>query len=361
MRTASPSKSRGSFLASLFILIGIIGFAVVAFGVSAMSEPASGLAGSAGIGQPTNTSFFIESPIVTEPSVSTGTPPSIETQLPPAQSSLTSVPTQGDEIMDEKSVPMRLVPEGEFGMGGSAATALAECQELYNDGTCELDWFSDEEPAHIVYLDEFYMDKYEVSMASYRECVTDGVCEPPANVNSSTRPSYYDDPQYANYPVINIDWYMANTYCEWRGARLPTEAEWEKAARGTDGRIYPWGNSFVGINVNFCDSNCSKEGANTHFDDGYADTAPIDYYTDGVSSYGIFNLAGNVWEWVADWYGETYYANSQYYNPTGPNSGQARVARGGSWNDFGDVVRALNRNWVRATFFNNVLGFRCVR
>jgi formylglycine-generating enzyme required for sulfatase activity len=355
MRTVSPSKSRGYFRNCLIILTGAICLAVVVFGVSAGSEPSSGLSGSAGIGQMTDTPPPIIVTVSTEPPIST------KPQGASEQPTLASIPAQEDEIVDAKSAPMRFVRAGEYAMGGLEAVALTECRKLYIGGTCEQEWFSDEAPLHTVYLDEFYMDKYEVSNALYRECVNSDVCKPPANVGSNSHSSYYDDPQYDDYPVINIDWYMADTYCKWRGARLPTEAEWEKAARSTDGRIYPWGNSFAGMNVNFCDENCCNDGANTDYNDGYADTAPVDSYPAGMSEFGIYNLAGNVWEWVADWYGETYYANSPFSNPTGPISGEARVARGGSWNDFGDVVRASNRNWVRATFFNNVLGFRCVR
>lgn len=261
---------------------------------------------------------------------------------------------------------MRLVPAGEFTMGGTAETAFIECQKLYIGGTCAQDWFLDEEPAHTVFLDDFYMDIYEVSNAAYRECVNSGACLPPRNDGSETRPSYFSDPQYDNYPVVNVDWDMANAYCEWRGARLPTDAEWEKAARGLDGRIYPWGNSFDGTKANSCDSNCAGEGANRNYDDGYADTAPVDSYPDGVSVYGIFNLAGNVWEWAADWYGPTYYTVSLAGNPTGPlssdfASGEGRVVRGGSWTNFGDVLRATNRYQFRPIYYNSSLGIRCVR
>jgi formylglycine-generating enzyme required for sulfatase activity len=252
------------------------------------------------------------------------------------------------------------VPAGEFTMGNKAEDGLAECQKNRSD--CQRDWFTDEEPAHTVYLDAFYMDKYEVSNAAYRECVNRGLCQPPTKVSSSTRSSYYSDSQFDDYPVIYVDWNMAKNYCEWRGARLPTEAEWEKAARGTDGRMYPWGNVFDGSKTNFCDENCSIDWANKNYNDGYADTAPVNAYPDGMSVYGIFNLAGNVWEWVADWYDATYYARSPSSNPQGPFSGDGRALRGGSWYVTGDSVRASNRrgNDVPSTSVD-FFGFRCAR
>lgn len=352
MRTMPPSKSRRSIRTWRIAVFGVIGFIAVAIGVSMMGEPSSELSGSAGLNQIPNTATPTETLI-----------PTLEPTLTPTP---TLIPTPEDEITDANNISMRFVPGGEFTMGGLAEIAFAECQKLYIGGACVQDWFLDEEPTHAVFLSDFYMDTYEISNAAYRECVNRGVCLPPVNASSETRSSYYDDPQYDNFPVIYVDWDMANAYCEWRGARLPTEAEWEKAARGLDERTYPWGNSFDGANANFCDSNCLKEGANKDYDDGYADTAPVDSHPDGVSVYGIFNLAGNVWEWASDWYGPAYYANSPSSNPAGPEfgdyaSGGGRVVRGGSWADFGDVLRSANRYLVRPAYYVNTLGFRCVR
>lgn len=141
------------------------------------------------------------------------------------------------------AISMRFILAGEFVMGCDADDALAECQKY--DDECEIDQFFDEDPAHRVYLDSFYMDKYEVTNGLYKACVDYGTCTPPKDISSKKRSDYYINIQYKNYPVINVDWYMANTYCEWRGARLPTEAEWEKAARGTNGRTYPWGENIT--------------------------------------------------------------------------------------------------------------------
>ena len=134
----------------------------------------------------------------------------------------------------------------------------------------------DEQPEHSVVLDEFTIDQYEVTNAHYKQCVDAGVCDPPERVDSETRPRYFGEPEFANYPVIGVTWADAQTYCEWRGARLPTEAEWEKAARGTDGRILPWGDTFDPTVLNYCDSNCADccgiPWADMAHDDGYADT-----------------------------------------------------------------------------------------
>jgi formylglycine-generating enzyme required for sulfatase activity len=238
------------------------------------------------------------------------------------------------EIMDAKGVPMCLVPAGQFTMGSENGD-------------------DDERPVHTVYLDAFYMDKYEVTNARYAACVADGACTPPHEMSSFTRSSYYGNPQYADYPVINVDWYQAQAYCAWRGARLPTEAEWEKAARGTDGRTYPWGNNAPTCSL----ANFDPARGNSCV----GDTSAVGSYPAGASPYGIYDLAGNVWEWVADWYDENYYAVSPSRNPTGPSSGSYRALRGGSWNSSEDFVRASYRNGnVPDSWYNNI-GFRCTR
>jgi len=246
-----------------------------------------------------------------------------------------------DEITDN-GVSMRLVPAGEFSMGEG-------------------------DEAHTVYLDAFYMDKYEVTNALYKACEEAGVCTPPQPTNSYTRDSYYGNSEFDNYPVIYVDWSQAQAYCEWRGTstgsdtHLPTEAQWEKAARGTDARAYPWGDTFDGTKVNFCDKNCPFDWADKTVDDGFADTAPVDSYESGQSPYGIYNLAGNVWEWTADWYSETYYQSSPLKNPLGPDSGTSRVLRGGAWYNGDSYVRSADRNWLDPSYTDNNIGFRCAR
>jgi eukaryotic-like serine/threonine-protein kinase len=243
------------------------------------------------------------------------------------------------EIVDALGIPMRLVRAGEFTMGSN---------DQYND-----------QPVHQVYLGAFYMDTYEVTNARYKECVNTGVCDPPKNVSSYSRSHYYGNSQYDNYPVIWVNWYQAQAYYEWRSARLPTEAEWEKAARGTNGRIWPWGNSFDGNRLNFCDRNCEFKWKNPSSDDGYADTAPVGTYKRGKSIYGLYDMAGNVWEWVADWYDKNYYASSPFSNPQGPSSGEYRVVRGGAWNEEVNLIRSDSRMWNDPSDTDNYMGFRC--
>jgi len=273
---------------------------------------------------------------------STNTPVSIITSTP-----------KPDEFIDEKGVQMRLVAAGEFTMGSDADDALAECQKYRKD--CQRAWFMDQEPAHPVSLDAFYMDQYEVTNAHYKTCVAAHVCKEPSDTYR------YNAFGYTDHPVVYVDWNQAKAYCEWRGARLPTEAEWEKAARGTDGRTYPWGEGISCDRANYYDSLHGRFCVGDSV--GYpGDTTPVGSYESGVSPYGIYDLAGNVWEWVADWYSESYYPSSPASNPVGPDSGEDRVVRGGASNtDRVDSLGTANRNKNDPDFSHISFGFRCAR
>jgi formylglycine-generating enzyme required for sulfatase activity len=335
---------------------GIIGGAVAVvallmFGINSLGNTAA----------PSEMPETVNSPVATETIfVPSQTPiPPTNTAEPP-----TPIPTPtlgvGSTLISEKDgMPMVFVPAGEFTMGGDADDALAECKKFTTD--CSRTWFIGEEPPHTVFLNNFWIDQTEVTNAMYAKCVASGVCKEPSSKKSSTHDSYYGNFQFDNYPVINVDWNTAKTYCEWRGDRLPTEAEWEKAARGPNGNVYPWGNEFDGSKVNFCDSNCSYDWANKSFNDGYADVSPVKNYPSGQSIYGAYDMAGNVWEWVNDWYDEKYYPNSPASNPTGSASGTYRVMRGGSWSISMYDVRASSRNGNIPTLTYDSVSFRCSR
>ncbi len=282
-----------------------------------------------GASQTASADLLVEPPVaVTATATAMPSPTSTPTNTPTA--TFTPSPTPLPErIIDEHGTEMVLVPAGEFIMGSDEG-------------------FSDELPIHTVYLDAFYIDLLEVTNRNYRACVDAGACEPPARfdccnkqIAESIWPWYYGNPEYDDYPVIWLNWYHALDYCTWRGARLPTEAEWEKAARGTDGRRYPWGNE-----------DPTPDLLNFLWPDGTFDarprytTAPVGSYPLGASPYGVLDMAGNVYEWVQDVYAPDYYTRSPYANPPGPeeNEGRWRIARGGSFWNMAFRNRSANRN-----------------
>jgi formylglycine-generating enzyme required for sulfatase activity len=223
------------------------------------------------------------------------------------------------------------IPAGEFLMGSTDADIT---QALIGCSGCV---FTDEKPQHKVYLDGYWMDKTEVTQGMYAKCVAAGGCQPASCSNGGD-----------NYPVACVDWNNANSYCEWAGQRLPTEAEWEKGARGTDGRKYPWGNN-----------DPTNEMAN--YNQNVGETSEVGHFPGGASPYGLLDMSGNVWEWVADSYRADYYSNSPYKNPLDPISGDPHVLRGGSWYDIMRGLRAALRGWDVPVNGGNFLGFRCTR
>jgi formylglycine-generating enzyme required for sulfatase activity len=271
---------------------------------------------------------------------------------------------------------MVYVPAGTFWMGSSDEdidAVLAGC-----DG-CEREWFTGEQPQHEVYLDAFWIDRTEVTNAMFARFVADTGYETVAEEKGSSwvfkaSSKEWEDTAGADwqhpygpstslegldeYPVMHVNWDDARTYCQWANKRLPTEAEWEKAARGTDKRIYPWGDILDGSLLNFCDVNCELDWQDGAWYDGYAHTAPVGSYEDGASPYGVLDMAGNVWEWVADWYDSDYYDRSPERNPQGASSGEGRVLRGGAWGDDKRLVRVALRNYGQA-IGSDVTGFRC--
>ena len=217
------------------------------------------------------------------------------------------------------------VPAGEFTMGSTGT-------EQYSQ--------DDEKPQHQVTLDEFWLLRTEVTNAQYKECVEDQGCEPPSN-------SYWDKEALARWPVTHVEWQQASQYAAWKGGRLPTEAEWEKACRGTDAYIYPWGDKLP-----------TRTLANFNYNEGTV--TDVGNYVGGQSPYGLLDMAGNVWEWTADWYGENYYQNAPERNPTGPESGDYRSLRGGAFDLNENFARCANRSYDGPANTNVSVGFRLV-
>ena len=221
----------------------------------------------------------------------------------------------------------------------------------------------DEEPEHVVNVSAFCMDETEVTNRDYFACVTDGGCSMPHGSGSRTRPgAYYGNATYNGFPVLNVDWDQAAAYCAHRGKRLPTEAEWEKAARGgceivapagcgaEDERVYPWGDA---------EPTCSQ----ANFVACVGDTEAVGAHAAGESPYGVQDLAGNVQEWVADWYAGAYYdtcRTGECIDPAGPPTGSDRTFRGGAWDSIAFYVRVANRFRQVGGYSSDNLGFRCV-
>ncbi len=223
--------------------------------------------------------------------------------------------------------PVR-VPAGEFLMGSHAGAV-------------------DERPVHRVTTSAFVMDRYEVTNARYHACVVAGACAPPALAGSRRRAHYFENPMFADYPVIQVSWSQASSFCAFAGGRLPTEAEWERAAAGSDGRTYPWGET-------------APDCARANFAGCVEDTDRVGRRSAGKSPYGVFDMAGNVWEWTADWYEAGYYGRSASLDPPGPASGTLKVLRGGCWMSGVNLLRTTCRKAELPDSWAPNVGFRCV-
>jgi formylglycine-generating enzyme required for sulfatase activity len=254
------------------------------------------------------------------------------------------IPTQladTDRSISVDGTELIFVPEGSFLMGSEVGTSR-----------------DDEVPEHIAHLGDYWIYKYEVTYAQFAQFLnTFGNQEEDGALwlNASDRDLriseadevWAPDEGYEDHPVAGVTWYGARRYCEWVGGRLPTEAEWEKAARGEDGRIYPWGDEHPNCDfANF--SGCV----------GYS--KPVGSYPMGASPYGVLDMGGNVWEWVMDWYAEDYYREPPVFDPQGPEEGTYKVLRGGSRAFIIGYMRTSARNRLTPYLTFCSLGFRCV-
>ena len=245
------------------------------------------------------------------------------------------------------------IPEGSFKMGGKAE----------NDDP-------DEKPFHDVELYEFRIEKFEVTNAQYQACVAAKVCAPPVSNASYTRDAYFGNPEFANYPVVNVTWNDANAYCTWLGRRLPNEAEWERAAKGVENWRYTWSNSigmhfewnaiFHGSPISFCEASCPLQNYWGDVNDGFPDTAPVGRFAefDSSSGFGVIDMAGNVAEWTNNWYyGNAYAEGMDIYGPNEPTG--VKAVRGGSWAS--EPTRNSDRDPRAPDYASDRIGFRCAQ
>ena len=247
-------------------------------------------------------------------------------------------------LQKKTSENMVFIPEGPFTMGF----------KIENDS----EWGDmDEEPVHEVTLSAYWMDKYEVTSYDFAEFLNSHQASAgrfieitPSVTVEFVEGKYLSRPELENHPVNRVSWYGADAYCRWKGKRLPTEAEWEKAARGTDQRIFPWGNEFP--------DNKRVTFRRKFSDLGFKVMEPVNSMSRGVSPYGIHHMAGNVWEWCNAWYDGSYYSNSPATNPTGPASGPYRMVRGGSWSTPDGYLRCAFRIGGSPTNYHTDIGFR---
>ncbi len=310
---------------------------------------------------PSSTATAVPTETSTVTPIPTETPTVTPTPEPTDTPTITPTATPGKPvdsfIREEDGMAMNYVPGGTFMMGSEDDDFIAA---------------PDEKPQHEVVIDPFYLDQFEVSVAqyaaflnrigTYKEACAENDCLLPRFEAGFTSYLLEEDQGdgslfyipltgFADYPINHVSWFGANTYCEAMGARLPTEAEWEFAARGEDSLTYPWGNEAPDETLAVFNSS------------SYDNLKPVDALPDGQSPYGIYAMAGSLWEWVNDWYDEDYYTESPRSNPAGPETGLMKVIRGGAWpnNNLADRIRSANRSNFTADFISATVGFRCAR
>ena len=256
---------------------------------------------------------------------------------------------------DEQMVSgMVLIPSGHFWMGRARLYLGEEIGWLARDRT-------DDRPLHLVNLDAFYMDIHEVTNVDYVRFVIKNGGDAPYHWNGQSVSS-----DEMRYPVYNVTWREASTYCAWVGKRLPTEAEWERAARGGFEKLdYPWGNDFMRhpsddvLSVDSAESEDVEPIRMAHTASGFGPTEVASFEP---NDFGLYDVSGNVWEWVSDWYDTYYYSVSSQYNPTGPDDGHYKVIRGGGWGDPETRLATVYfRNFTGPDTRSPTIGFRCVK
>jgi len=267
-------------------------------------------------------------------------------QVEPTEEEAPTEEVTEDGVIEQGGASMVYIPGGNFIMG--------------NDDN------AGESPAHAVTLDPYYIDQYEVTNALWAECVADGACVSPASRRDYADNPYYGEPEFDDYPVLYVNWGQAQAYCEWRGSSLPTEAQWEMAARynAEDDALvtYPWGDDAIRENLNYCDSSCLLEDRtlrDQNYDDGYPQMSPVGAFEDDLSPNGLYDMGGNMAEWVADWFSGDYYAGSPDENPIGPEIGSARVVRGGAWSLPLNFAYSTRRAGFAPETQAASIGFRC--
>jgi len=302
-----------------------------------------------------------------------GAPQPTPTPIPPTATPVPPTPTPVPALGVTRTRPadgvvMVYVPAGEFRMGSTDAEvdeALQGCPQA-DKSRCR-PVFERELPKHAVALSGFWIDQTEVTNAQFAAFLSEKGNQEEGGrtwleegndaLIEQSGGKYQPKSGYAGHPVIEVTWYGAAAYCKWAGARLPTEAEWEYAARGSDGRTFPWGDQFDGARLNYCDAKCELDLADKAFDDGYPETAPVGSYPQGASWCNALDMAGNALEWGADWYG--HYTEGQQMNPAGPASGETHVVRGGSCAGSRIEMRSAYRTRGTPYLTYNFIGFRC--
>lgn len=261
------------------------------------------------------------------------------------------------------------VPAGTFVMGATAlnqSIALEMCRQQIGkklERNCTIDKVAAESPADRTFISAFHIDRVEVTVAAYRRCIAAGVCDPQPIVQSD--PRFIED----RLPITNVTYDEAERFCRWRGARLPSEAEWERAARGGDGRLFPWGNQPLKQAANLGKfiplegmvAPTASPVVQSDASDGFAFVAPVGSFPNGQSPFGVLDLAGNVAEWTADYFDAEAPQRRSRYNPRGPASGERRTVRGGSWRTPLFLARATTRTATDPTERSSEIGFRCAK